>query len=210
MRNYVTDITELRLNVRSTITTFDRSGKIVRIKHTTHRFEVDTTRHHNGSLEMHFTMKKVNRGARWMLLWTDTALLPAGSAFVGSASRNLFHVVDASDATTTVDGAMSADASTFEVGPDGFRLAGWRGKERWVFDSRTFAPQQYKFEAQGLPLTDGKKTLRSFTVDLQFQTVLLPDQKRPFILPKKAVADFSINDNRTVVESVYTPILVGK
>jgi len=210
MRQYVTDITELRLDVRSTITSFDRSGKVVRIKHTTHKCEVDATRQHGNTVDMHFIAKKVNRGASWMLMCADMTLIQAGSSFVAPASRDFFHVVGTSDATTTVDGAPSADASTFEVGPDGFRLAGWRGKEQWVFDSHTFAPQQYKFEAQGFPLTDGKKTLRSFTVDLQFQTVLLPDQKRPFILPKKAVATFSINDNRTVVESEYTPIPVGK
>jgi hypothetical protein len=67
---------------------------------------------------------------------------------------------------------------------------------------------KFAFDASGLPVSMkvgplGKSTLQRYHVEVEFQRVMLPGDKEPFLVPKEVTATLETDKGKLVISSVY-------
>ena len=77
-----------------------------------------------------------------------------------------------------------------------------------VHDDMSF--QKYTFDLSGLPAPVeidpfGPCILQRYHVEVEFQSVEVPGEKEPFLVPKLVTATLETNKGKTVIASVYEP-----
>jgi hypothetical protein len=68
--------------------------------------------------------------------------------------------------------------------------------------------QKFVFDASGLPVAIktaslGNTTLQSYHAEVEFQKVILPGDKEPFLVPKQVTARLETNKGNIVISSLY-------
>lgn len=68
--------------------------------------------------------------------------------------------------------------------------------------------QKFVFDASGLPVvlkmaSLGKGTLQRYHAEIEFQRVMLPGDKEPFLVPKQVTATLETNKGNIVISSMY-------
>jgi len=202
MRQYDQDITELPLDVTTTIQKFDLQDRIVSTKRNTHRFEVTESRSGSNTRGT-AVLREVQRGSMGEHELADLTPMMVGLLFRrGVVSATKFEVTS-NEHVVVVSHHTAGTCHSFDVDEHGFKLTSWCGKERLTVDAATWTPLEYSFEAGGLPLTIDKRELRSYRVKQTFQTVRIETGKRPFLLPKTVVATIETHKGKTVITSSY-------
>ncbi len=202
MRQYELDVTELPLDVTSTIQKFDLQGKLVSTKKSTHRFEVTESRTGDNSKRT-ATLGKVERRSLGELGLADMTALMASFFFQPQLASSLRFHVEQSEQDALVSFRTNGACESFELSKKGFKLLHWCGEGKVRVDTTAQLPLEYSFESGGLPLTLGKKELRSCRATETFQTVQVEAGRRPFMLPKTVIVTIETEKRKTVITSHY-------
>ncbi len=211
MKNYLRGVTENRFDVRCKITQFDANGKLKKVRNETCRLEFTRGRFKGPGLSAdtdwssEIRITRASRGTLGHQLLTDLhglvfpAIVFADTTFKVEPSA-------LSGGVVTVAYRSSETCATFETAGSGrFKTAEKNcGAGQVVLDADGTVPLRTSFEAVGLPLAMGKRDLRAYRVEAEFQTANVDGSREPLIVPKSAVATFTFNDYKIVVERGYT------
>jgi hypothetical protein len=209
VKNYLRSVTENRFDVFCQITAFDATGKVKKVRDDRHRLEFTQGRFRgpgqsedtNWASTIHVT--HANRATLGLQLFTDWDGLVT-PAFAFANQKWILKASVVSGGSVNVDYRPRANCSTFQAAGTQFKYSGEDcGAGQIVLDADA-NPLRTTFEALGLPLPQGKRSLTSYRVNAEFQTVAVAGAREPLILPKSATATFTFSDEKIVVESRYT------
>lgn len=205
-KSYLRDITELPLKVTTTTTEFDGRGKLRKTRHDTHRFSIVearpgrySARANVGAGAMLFHRDKV-----YQQLEADMSAVLLGMILQPPTREGLDISVSQAEGAAIIHYHSKGSCKAFEMQDNHLRLTNWCGTGQFVVDSSNFSLQSFRFEAGGLPVADGKTTLRAYSVEETFQLVTMPGSGRPFVAPRILTAVYERDTGRTVMESKYS------
>jgi hypothetical protein len=79
------------------------------------------------------------------------------------------------------------------------------GKGQIFIDDTAAIPLRSSFEGAGFPVSSGAESMDSCHADSEFTAVSLPGGTRPFLFPKKVVADFGFSAGKVILSCDYNP-----
>ncbi len=207
---YMADIVELPMEVSSTITELDASGKIRKVHHTTYEFQI-TAQHRDESIE---NAQCHVRGPRKMLTaWhgrdiAQTILTVAVVMDAMASSPRELTILERHGYLLVLRVPEENSCSAFRVDQGKIVMATeFCGNMQIGFDTVTSLPVSVSYSALGLPITEGKRTLRTYTLENQFRLVSIPGEKFPFLFPAHVRAKFEYASDSLIIESEYSPKL---
>ena len=206
MGRYARDISEIPLNVESTVSKFDRSGNQKRRQSSSHTMEF--VKRSYGQGEVRRRLRESKPGLRRVSkdeLNGDLAIAVLALAFddgsVSPAYRYelIFHTV-----SELLEVKVTDNRRCEGFDPNAADERRWCGEARLMIDAATLDPVSASFEAGGYPRTFGKVRYLSFRFVQEFQKVANEGSSEPFLLPKKVSVTYESDEQRTIIESKYS------
>ncbi|MFB3814442.1 MAG: hypothetical protein ACE14L_10050 [Terriglobales bacterium] len=207
LSSYHRDVTEMTLNVKSTVTFLNSSDKVIKTRRSSHIFELTASRRNGDHQKATASMKDVDRGTMTQLAQTDMFAIAAGLISPGKAPLEQMEYVDSGPDVIVLRSVSNNDnCRAFEARGKQWQLHEWCGRWEIEVDGSSMHPLRLSFQAGGLPVVARKKrALYRYQVEQQFHILALPGDKRTFLLPKKITAVYHTDKGSTIVESEYTP-----
>jgi len=216
-KHYFRDTAELPMVQRTTFWVTDSSGRRrkPKIQTTTYLFQ-GYSRQANGPLvniSGHVSMWAMFRGSKMMLISANSAM------WTSMPGMSLYAKPETYKFRVTANGGGLNTARLAPVRACSFSMN--ERNSRWYFPDDLCGPsefqvsknlvfQKFSYEAPGLPapvklVPFGRCTLRRYHVDVSFQSVNLPGDKEPFLVPKQVTATLETDKGSIVISSDYTP-----
>jgi hypothetical protein len=209
MGRYARDLSELPLNVVSTISRFDSNGTEKHQHSSSHSMQFVKRSYADGKvirrLEAHkrglhrVSSDEVNGDSATGLL----ALLFDNGKISGAYRYDLIEHLKSN----------RLEVKIADVGPcQGFdptvvRERQWCGVMDLLLDGTTLEPIRASFKAAGFPKIFNGIRYLSFDFVEEFQTIPMKGNSAPFLLPLKTVVHYDTERERTTVESTFSAVL---
>ena len=206
-RIYFRDSAEfpMRMNVELTIS--DQSGRVR--KHKTGKVDYDFHGYNSrsGSANAHF------RGPRPVM---KAALGIIASSFVpmsvlfGDAEKNYSFTLAPSPDSVIARFASIQPCEPAKWSDVGFVPEGLCGSLSLHLNKDDIALQRFTFDEAGLPVPAkveslGPVVIQAYHAEAEFQKVLLPDDPKPFLVPKLVTVIVTTDKGKLVISSAYAP-----
>jgi hypothetical protein len=216
---YFRDTTELPLVQQMEFFVFDSSGRIRKTDKLT--LEYLFQGYNPGSKTAHFNVRghesfwSAMRGSK-----TFKASINSGmwTLWAGVVARDFSAYSFEAGAASAVDGPVlaklvpkeSCPAFTMTKNPE-FYVADGRvcGQAEFQLD-RNLRFERFSYEAPGLPARAkvaplGECMLQRYRTEIEFQTVTIPGDREPYLVPKRVTTTLETNKGRVVISSAYEP-----
>ncbi len=208
MQDYARGITENRFDVSCKLNRFDPAGKLTKTKDTKHVLE--------------FSRGIFKTAGDWSATWNvrgdrktlgleihtdDGALLPVFVFSPAKRSRMIFHpATPSASGAVTVSFQPAEPCQSFKPATKGFTLNEIScGTGQILLDEKAAVPLRASLDGAGFPLVSGKESMDHFHVESEFEKVVVPGAKRPFIFPKRVIANFGFSGGKVTATCEYQP-----
>ncbi len=205
LKQHLRDLTENPLKVEVRITRFDSLGVPAMTLHRSHRFEVLSTRWGDVA-RARGVLRNVDRGtfepqalADYAMFFTPVMLSIRPGGYVFTA------LVLPRARTITISYSSRQTCQTFAPDRKGWQITDWCGQGQLTFAADSMLPLRATFDSAGLPLANGPRTLLSYRVEEEFQSVPLPGTSQPYLLPRRVLATYEDEQGKIIVEAQYSP-----
>jgi hypothetical protein len=216
-KHYFRDTAELPMVQRTTFTVNDPAGRRRKqeIQTTSYLFQ-GYSRHGNSTqvnLKGNLSTWAIFRGSRMLWISANSAV------WTTVPGANLYANPDTYKFREGVNGEDLATVTLTPVRACSFSMN--QRNSRWYFPddlcgpsvfqlSKDLAFQKFSYDARGLPASVklypfGRCTLRRYHTDISFQSVNLPGEKEPFLVPKLVTASVETDKGTIVISSTYQP-----
>jgi hypothetical protein len=218
-KRYFRDTVEMPLLQKMTFTATDPKGKVRKSEHVTanYVFKGYNPQKQTASAQLHgeVSMWAAMRGAKMFKaafnsgLWT----MFAGELIYSDASIYSFEAGEprAGDGMVIARLTHVQPCATVTM----IKNANWYGPDKICGTSefqllQDLSLQKFSYEISGLPAPVkmepfGQCMLRRYHAEVEFQKVMLPGDKEPFLVPKQVTATLETDKGTIVIFSVYEP-----
>ncbi|MFB3815749.1 MAG: hypothetical protein ACE14L_16725 [Terriglobales bacterium] len=213
LKEHMRDLAETPLDVQTTITYLDGPGRIRKVKRNKHRFEVTRVRWGDDPA-FAFSARRLHRGTAGEQMFADYGVFYP-PFFLGAADDQYVFPTISESGDTSVVGYRSKDLSCRAFEPlrnpvFKFKLTVWCGEGKFTLATPGLLLTGSEFRAWDLPVANGERELRGYSMQAELQQLELPGTNRPLVLPRKVIAILETERGRTVVESEYVPLVQSR
>jgi hypothetical protein len=208
VRNYLRDVTELEMTVKSDVIVFDGTRGASKETHSAHRLTYDagSTPHKTANVQ---TVGQ-NRVGDWET-HADAGLFATAYAFLpGQGWDGYYHT-----APKRVAGSIVVDYSSRErcsawrrswFGWHGFKFKVWCGTGNLRVSSDG-VPTEASFTAADLAPDLQSSDVPSYTYVVTFQRLSIRNSAKPFIVPREVTLTVTYKNHKVVVHNLYSATL---
>lgn len=207
-KTYFRDSAEFPMRISVELTATDLSGKVR--KHKTGKFKYDfhgyNQRSGNGTITLHGPrgMMKAALGA------AVSSLAPISFLSPDAEREYAFTVTDQEGDVVSARLSRIAQCEPSTWLPDLDALGTMCGSFDVQLQKDDFALRRYVFEAANLPVSAnvdfiGPATVSGYHAEAEFQKVFLPDDPKPFLVPKLVTVTITTDKGKLVISSTYAP-----
>jgi hypothetical protein len=218
-KHYFRDTVEFPLAQKMTFTATDPTGRVKKVEHVTAQYVFKgynpNKQVSSGQLRGEISMWAAMGGAKMFKaafnsgLWT----MFAGQILLTDSGEYSFESGDTGDGNELIIANMNhlQPCAMFIMS----KRAQWYGPDHVCGASeyqllRDLSFQKFTFDQAGLPAPVkmepfGNCMLRRYHAEVEFQKVMVPEDKEPFLVPKQVTATLETDKGTIVIFSVYEP-----
>jgi hypothetical protein len=217
-KHYFRDTAELPMVQMTTFSVIDSSARRRKRKTMETRYLFQGYNGHRNSTQVnvrgHESTWAILRGSRLLWISVNSAVWTTvpGATLYAKPDTYKFEATANSEGVTTATVTPVRTCSSFSMN---------ERNSRWYFPDDLCGPsefevskdlvfQKFSYDASGLPAPVkldpfGRCTLRRYHADVSFQSVNLPGDKEPFLVPKEVIATLETDKGTIVISSHYEP-----
>ena len=207
-KTYFRDSAEFPMRISVELTATDLSGKVR--KHKTGKFKYDFHGYNQRSSKGTITLYGPRGMMKAALGGAVSSMAPISFLASDAETRYVLTVID--QGTDVVSARLSriaqCEPSTWL--PDLDTLETMCGSFDVQLEKDDLALKRYIFDAGNLPVAAdidvlGKTTVSGYHAEAEFQKVFLPDDPKPFLVPKLVTVTITTDKGKLVISSAYAP-----
>ena len=207
-KTYFRDSAEFPMHISVELTATDLAGKVR--KHKMGKFKYDfhgyNQRSGNGTITLHGPrgMMKAALGAAISSMAPISFLAPAAD------TKYAFKLIDQGADVVSARLSRMDPCEPSRWLPDYDGLDTMCGSFEVQLEKDDLALKRYIFDAANLPVSAtidvlGPATVSGYHAEVEFQKVLLPDDPKPFLVPKLVTVTITTDKGKLLISSAYAP-----
>lgn len=218
-KTYLRDSAEFPLNMQVSMMAVDGSGRTIKKDRAKGRYDFHgynmRSEHASGSMQVQ--TDGFFRSPRGMLptVWNSfvATILPAHALATKADEKYAFEAADpaaGSDLVTATMTPLSGTCSEFKWSVKNGVPERFCGTSKLELQKDDLSLQHLSFESSGLPLATnvkpfGRCQLLRYHAEVEFQKVMLPDDPKPFLVPKHVEITVETDKGKLIMTSDFAP-----
>ena len=205
---YFRDSAEFPMHIRVELTATDPSGKVR--KHKTGKFKYDFHGYNQRSGNSTITLHGPRGVMKAALSAAVSSMAPISFLSPEAEKEYAFTVLDQRSDVLSARLSRIAQCESATWLPDFYTLGTMCGSFEVQLQKDDFALKHYVFDAGNLPVAAGidvlgQTTVSGYHAEVEFQKVFLPDDPKPFLVPKLVTVTITTDKGKLVISSAYAP-----
>lgn len=207
-KTYFRDSAEFPMRISVELTATDLAGKVR--KHKTGKFKYDFHGYNQRSGNSTITLHGPRGMMKAALGGAASSMAPISFLSPDAETEYAFTVIDqASDVVSArLSRIPACEPSSWSEDIDALQTM--CGSFEVQLQKGDFALKRYVFDAANLPVSAaidvlGPATVSGYHAEAEFQKVFLPDDPKPFLVPKRVTVTITTDKGKLVISSAYAP-----
>jgi len=205
---YFRDSAEFPMRISVELTATDLAGKVR--KHKMGKFNYDFHGYNHRSDKTTITLRGPRGMMKAALSAAVSALAPVSFLALDAEKEYVFTVIDQESDVVSARLSRIAQCAPSTWMRDFHALETVCGSFEVRLQKDDFALKSYIFDAGNLPVSAnvdflGPATVSTYRAEAEFQKVFLPDDPKPFLVPKQITVTITTDKGKLAISSAYAP-----